>query len=55
MKENGLKVRKMAQEFMFSQMEMFMKENFRMEIDKGKEVTLGQTKVITKVNGLLIK
>lgn len=50
-KDNGPKVKRMVLEFMSSRMEMFMKENFKMEIDKGKEVTLGQIKAIIKVNG----
>lgn len=50
-KDNGPKVKRMVLEFMSSRMEMFMKENFKMEIDKGKGVTLGQIKVIIKVNG----
>lgn len=51
MKDNGPRVKRMVLEFMSSQMEMFMKENFKMEIDKVKEVTLGQIKAIIKVNG----
>ena len=50
-KDNGPKVKRMVLEYMSSRMEMFMKENFKMEIDKGKEVTLGQIKAIIKVNG----
>lgn len=50
-KDNGPKVKRMVLEFMSSRMEMFMKENSKMEIDKGKGVTLGQIKAIIKVNG----
>jgi hypothetical protein len=36
-------------------MEIFIKENFKMEIVKEKENILGQMKVFIKENGLVIK
>lgn len=54
-KENGLKERKMDLVCIYLPMEMFMKDNSKMEIDKDKEATLGLIKVITKASGLLTK
>lgn len=36
-------------------MEMYIKVNLKMEIDKDREAILGQTKVTIKESGLLIK
>ena len=55
MKEIGFKARKMDQVITFLQMGMFMRENFKMEIDKEKEVIPGLTKAIIRENGWPIK
>lgn len=41
----------MVQEFTCLRMAMFMKENFRMGIDKVRANILGSIRVIMKVNG----
>lgn len=45
----------MVQGSMYLPMEMYIKVNLRMEIDKGKGLILGLIKVIIKDNGLLTR
>jgi hypothetical protein len=55
MKDNGPKVRKMAQVYIYLQMATFIKDSLKMEIGRDKVLILGLIKAIIKVNGLLIK
>lgn len=45
----------MVQVFTSLRMEMYIKANSRMGIDKAREATLGQIKAIIRVNGWQIK
>lgn len=54
-KANGSKEKKMVQGSMYLPMEMYIKVNLRMEIDKDKGLILGLIKVIIKDNGLLTR
>lgn len=49
--ENGHKEKKMVQESTCLRMAMFMKDSFKMGIDKVKANILGSIRVIMKVNG----
>lgn len=55
MKDNGPKVRKMAQVYIYLRMATFIKDSLKMEIGRDKVLILGLIKAIIKVNGLLIK
>lgn len=54
-KANGLKAKRMEQDFISLLMVMCTRDSSRMEIDKAKEAILGLTKAITKENGWQIK